>query len=167
MSLIFSKIIYHLLPMTCRFPLTNSPIFQSRLSCTYIRYDHMIKTLVYQQVVLERSSCQHIPQHFPPCTSASRVSLGHVPGISVPIALSWFMNVWKQPTSKMIPFKMLLLYSIETSLFERLHFIAKLQRNSNVDRIQVVFPECTCIMSKYTMEDCPGPKKEFVSCLVG
>ena len=38
---------------------------------------------------------------------------------------------------------------------EKLHLIVKLQRNSNVDRIQVVSPECISI--KYTIEDCPGP----------
>ena len=41
-----------------------------------------------------------------------------------------------------------------------------MQRNSNVDTIPVVSPECISIMSKYTIEDCPGPKKEFASCLV-
>ena len=69
----------------------------------------------------------------------------------------------------MIPFKMLLLKYWNAITGARLHFIAKLQRNSYVDRIQVVSPECIsimAIMSNNTIEDCPGPKKEFASCLL-
>ena len=64
------------------------------------------------------------------------------------------MNVWKQPASKMIPFKMLLFFLQYWNVIigERMHFIAKLQRNSSVDRIQVVSPGCISIMSKYTIE---------------
>ena len=37
----------------------------------------------------------------------------------------------------------------------RLYLIAKLQRNSNVDRMQILFPKYP-IMGKYTIEGCPG-----------
>ena len=71
------------------------------------------------------------------------------------------MNVWKQPTSKMIHFKMLFLQYWNVIIGERMHFIAKLQRNSNVDRLQVVSPECISIMSKYTIEVWSGPKSVY------
>ena len=37
-----------------------------------------------------------------------------------------------------------------------MYFIAKLQRNSNINRMQVESPEYISIMGKYTIEDCPG-----------
>ena len=61
----------------------------------------------------------------------------------------------------MIPFKMLLLQYWNVIIGERMHFTAKLQNNSSVDRIQVVSPECISIMSKYTIENCPGPKSVY------
>ena len=57
----------------------------------------------------------------------------------------------------MIPFKMLLLQYWNVIM----HFVAKLQRNSSVDRIRLVSPECISIMSKYTIENWGGPKSVY------
>ena len=62
---------------------------------------------------------------------------------------------------------MLLLQYWNVIIGERMHFIAKLQKNSSVDKIQVVSPECISIMSKYAIENCPGPKSVYQLTKIG
>ena len=98
--------------------------------------------------------------------TASWMSVSPLPSISVPIALSKFKSVWKQPNRNSIPFKMLFFGAalMNSAAFytgagqnisgERLYFNTKLQRNSNVDRMQVVTPEdIISIMSKYKLHN--------------
>ena len=57
----------------------------------------------------------------------------------------------------------------QTSLLAKGYISLSNCKGTPMWRVQVLSPECISkfIMGKYTIQDCSGPEKAFVSCLAG